>query len=39
LQKIKDSLAKELQGTYQKRVDYNKAKEEAPVKEIDSEAE
>ncbi|HUU88359.1 MAG TPA: HD domain-containing protein [Candidatus Glassbacteria bacterium] len=30
LQKIKDSLAKELQGTYQKRVDYSKAKSEAP---------
>lgn len=29
LQKIKDALAKELQGTYQKRVDYNKAKEDA----------
>lgn len=28
LQKIKDALAKELQGTYQKRVDYKKAKEE-----------
>jgi putative nucleotidyltransferase with HDIG domain len=28
LQKIKESLAKELQGTYQKRVDYSKAKEE-----------
>jgi putative nucleotidyltransferase with HDIG domain len=28
LQKIKDSLSKELQGTYQKRVDYSKAKEE-----------
>lgn len=28
LQKIKDSLAKELQGTYQKRVDYDKAKGE-----------
>jgi len=28
LQKIKDALAKELQGTYQKRVDYSKAKEE-----------
>jgi putative nucleotidyltransferase with HDIG domain len=27
LQKIKDSLAKELQGTYQKRVDYAKVKE------------
>jgi putative nucleotidyltransferase with HDIG domain len=30
LQKIKDSLAKELQGTYQKRVDYQKAKDKAP---------
>ncbi len=30
LQKIKDALAKELQGTYQKRVDYKKAKDEAP---------
>ena len=29
LQKIKDVLAKELQGTYQKRVDYGKAKDEA----------
>jgi len=29
LQKIKDALAKELQGTYQKRVDYNKAKDDA----------
>jgi len=28
LQKIKDSLAKELQGTYQKRVDYKKAEKE-----------
>ena len=28
LQKIKDALGKELEGTYQKRVDYNKAKEE-----------
>jgi len=28
LQKIKESLAKELQGTYQKRVDYKKASEE-----------
>jgi len=28
LQKIKDALAKELQGTFQKRVDYKKAKEE-----------
>ena len=30
LQKIKDALAKELQGTYQKRVDYAKAKDEVP---------
>lgn len=29
LQKIKDALAKEIQGTYQKRVDYKKAEEEA----------
>lgn len=28
LQKIKDALAKELQGTYQKRVDYDKVKQE-----------
>jgi cyclic-di-AMP phosphodiesterase PgpH len=28
LQKIKDALAKELEGTYQKRVDYSKAKTE-----------
>jgi len=28
LQKIKDALAKELEGTFQKRVDYKKAKEE-----------
>lgn len=28
LQKIKDALAKEMEGTYQKRVDYSKAKEE-----------
>jgi len=28
LQKIKDALAKELEGTFQKRVDYNKATEE-----------
>lgn len=28
LQKIKEALAKELEGTYQKRVDYAKAKEE-----------
>ena len=33
LQKIKDALAKELQGTYQKRVDYNKAKEDAKSSE------
>jgi putative nucleotidyltransferase with HDIG domain len=30
LQKIKDALAKELEGTFQKRVDYKKAAEEAP---------
>ena len=30
LQKMKSALAKELQGTYQKRVDYAKAKKEAP---------
>ncbi len=29
LQKIKDALALELEGTFQKRVDYNKSKEEA----------
>jgi membrane-associated HD superfamily phosphohydrolase len=28
LQKIKDALAKELEGTYQKRVNYSKAKDE-----------
>ena len=28
LKKIKEALAKELEGTYQKRVDYDKAKEE-----------
>ena len=28
LQKIKEALAKELEGTYQKRVDYDKAKDE-----------
>jgi hypothetical protein len=28
LQKIKDALAKDLEGTFQKRVDYSKAKEE-----------
>lgn len=33
LQKIKDALATELQGTYQKRVDYSKAKEEVKKKE------
>ena len=32
LQKIKDALAKELEGTFQKRVDYKKAKEE--IKEV-----
>jgi len=30
---LKEALAKELQGMYQKRVDYNKAKEEAEDKE------
>jgi len=37
LQKIKDTLAKDLEGSYQKRVDYSKAKEEAknPKKELD----
>lgn len=34
LQKIKDSLLKEMQGTYQKRVDYSKAKEEVAQKEM-----
>lgn len=29
LKKIKEALAKELEGTYQKRVDYDKAKEES----------
>ena len=29
LQKLKSALAKELQGTYQRRVDYAKAEEEA----------
>lgn len=33
LQKIKVALAKELQGAYQKRVDYAKAKTEKPKKE------
>ena len=33
LQKIKDVLAKELQGTYQKRVDYGKAKDEVVSQE------
>jgi putative nucleotidyltransferase with HDIG domain len=37
LQMIKDALAKELQGTYQKRVDYNKAKEEAKEAESSQE--
>jgi putative nucleotidyltransferase with HDIG domain len=31
LQKIKDSLAKELEGTFQKRVDYKKAKDQAEI--------
>jgi cyclic-di-AMP phosphodiesterase PgpH len=34
LQKIKDALAKDLQGSYQKRVDYKKAKEETKINEI-----
>jgi len=33
LQKIKDALATELEGTFQKRVDYNKAKEEGKENE------
>jgi hypothetical protein len=33
LQLIKEALAKELEGTYQKRVDYSKAKDEAKKKE------
>ena len=32
LQKIKDALAKELEGIFQKRVDYKKAKDEQPKK-------
>jgi membrane-associated HD superfamily phosphohydrolase len=31
LQKIKGALATELEGTFQKRVDYKKAKDEAPA--------
>lgn len=34
LQKIKDSLGKEMQGTYQKRVDYKKAKNDAPKEKV-----
>ena len=33
LKKIKEALAKELEGTYQKRVDYDKAKNEIIEKE------
>jgi len=33
LKKIKEALAKELEGTYQKRVDYDKAKDEIREKE------
>lgn len=33
LKKIKEALARELEGTYQKRVDYEKAKEEAKKEE------
>jgi len=36
LQKIKDAFAKELQGTYQKRVDYKKAAEEKNTDEKES---
>ena len=32
LQKIKDALAKELEGIFQKRVDYKKAKKDKPEK-------
>lgn len=39
LQKIKDSLAKELQGTYQKRVDYNKAADQSKSTENESKQE
>lgn len=35
LQKIKDALARELEGSFQKRVDYRKAKEEAKKLEKD----
>ena len=37
LQKIKDALAKELEGTFQKRVDYKKAKENKEIEENDKE--
>lgn len=32
IKKLKDALAKELEGIYQKRVDYDKAKDETPPK-------
>lgn len=35
LQKIKEALSKELEGTYQKRVDYKKAKEELAVQKAE----
>ncbi|MFW9871627.1 MAG: HDIG domain-containing metalloprotein [Candidatus Thorarchaeota archaeon] len=35
LQKIKDALARELEGTFQKRVDYKKAKEESKENQED----
>jgi len=35
LQKIKEALAKELEGTYQKRVDYSKAIKEEPHEETE----
>lgn len=34
LKKIKEALIKELEGTYQKRIDYAKAKEEAKVMDV-----
>jgi cyclic-di-AMP phosphodiesterase PgpH len=35
LKKIKEALAKELEGTYQKRVDYEKAKKDVKEREVD----
>ena len=34
LKKIKESLVKELEGTFQKRIDYGKAKEDAKVMDV-----